>query len=696
VLRAGLAASGGLFVMLSTPRAIGTASAEESLPALNAFVRIAPDGSGFFTLARAEMGQGVSTSLAMLLAEELDLPLHRLSVEHAPSDVDRYGSQSTGGSRSIRSNFKELRKAGATARAMLVAEAAGRWGVDPASCSTAEGVVHHAGSGRSFAYGVLASSAAARPVPKDVPLKKAADFRLIGTPVPRIDAKARVNGSVRYGIDVQLPDMQVAVAAWPPALGATPGTVDDSAARAVTGVTNIVRLPDAVVVVARNSWAAMKGRDALKIEWTQGKGAASTDIFAALDAASQSPGVVAAQTPGQDAAMAGAASRFEATYHQPFLAHAPMEPMSCVAHVRGGACEIWTGTQIMGAAQKAVAGALGIPVSAVVIHNHPLGGAFGRRLEPDAILACVAVARQLSHPVKLLWTREDDLNRDRFRPAYVDRVEAGLDAAGRPVAWLHRIAGSSIIARLYPDGFKGVDEDAVECAAEPIYSLPQRRVEFAQVETESLVTSWWRGVGPLRSTFVLESFVDELARRAKADPAAYRRAMLTDPRLLGVLDRVIAKADWNARMEKGRGRGIAIQQAFGSYGAMVIEVTVEKDGALKVDRMICSVDCGVAINTLGVVAQVEGGAMFGLSAALKSAITFADGVVEQRNFDAYPMLRINEAPIVDVDIVPSSEDPGGLGELATILVAPALANAIHAATGKRLRTLPIGDQLATS
>jgi isoquinoline 1-oxidoreductase beta subunit len=694
-LQAGVALSGGLFVMMATPKMVRAATDGVPAPAvLNAYVRIAPDGHAFFTLARAEMGQGVSTSLAMLVAEELDVPLARIAVDQAPADIDRYGSQGTGGSRSIISNFKALRQAGATARAMLVAEAATRWGVSADSCTTRDAKVLHSATGRWLGYGDLAASAASRPVPQDVPLKNPQDFHTIGQPVTRLDVASRVNGAAVYGLDVYIPDMQVAVAAWPPTFGGKPAQVDDGAALAVKGVTRIVHLPDAVVVVARNSWAAMKGRDALKIVWEAGKGNEASDaLTTALEAAVDRPGAIAAETAGQDKALASAPGQFTAAYHQPFLSHAPMEPMCCVAHVRDALCEIWTGTQVMGAAQKAVAAQLSIPLASVIIHNHPLGGSFGRRLESDAILACVAVARQLPHPVKLMWTREDDIGRDHFRPAYVDRIAAGLDKDGEPVAWLHRIAGSSIIARLRPDGFKGVDDDAVECAAKPIYRLPERRVEFANVQAGGIVTSWWRGVGALRSTFVLESFIDELARRAGKDPAAYRRALLDDKRLINVLDRVTEKAGWSRRINKGQGRGLAIQAAFGSFGAMVVDVTADGKGGLKVDHIVCSVDCGTPVNPLGMEAQVQGGALFGLSAALKSAVTFADGMVQQRNFDDYPVLRMGEVPKVEVDIVRNIESPGGLGELATILVAPALANAIHAATGRRLRRLPIGDQL---
>ncbi len=682
----GLAVGGGLYVAAATP------TKAQAQAVLNAFVRIKPDGSVGLTLARAEMGQGVSTSLTMILAEELDVPLSRVSIEQAPSDIARYGAQATGGSTSVASSYEALRKVGAAAREMLVAEAAARWGVAPDTCETRDGLVRHPASGRGLTYGDLAEGAAQRPPPPSPALKTPDQFRIIGKPTTRLDGRARVDGSVRYGIDAAPPGVRIALAAYSPKFGGKVERVDEREALKVAGVSKVLRLDDSVVVIARNTFAALKGREALKITWTEPEHPIDTKaVFAALEAATRTPGATAAQTSGVEAALAGG-GLYEAVYHQPFLAHAPMEPMNCVAQVRADLCEIWTGTQVMGAAQKAVATALSLPLDKVVIHNRPLGGAFGRRLEPDAILACVEVARQVDHPVKMIWTREDDIRRDRFRPAYVDRLEARLDADGRPLAWRHRIAGSSIIARLYPQAFKGVDADAVECAQNPIYRLRERQVEFNRVETPGLTTSWWRGVGALRSTFVLESFIDELAVKAGQDPAAFRRGLIDDPRLAGVLDRVLALMNWSTPLPAGRGRGLAIQHAFKSYGAMIVEVSVGQ-GRIKVDKVGCAVDCGLAINPRGVEAQVQGGALFGLSAALTGEITFAEGAIEQSNFDSYPVMRMNEAPSIAVALIDSQAAPGGLGELPTILAAPALANAVAAATGRRLRRLPLEAQL---
>jgi len=693
VLRAGLSAAGGLCVMagFALPHRARALAAGEAAAELGAYVRIASSGQIAFWLARTEMGQGVSTSLTMIVAEELDVPLAMITVEQAPADIKRFGMQGTGGSRSVQSSYLPLRQAGAAARAMLVAEAAARWKVDAAGCSTAEGFVVHGPSGRRLAYSVLARDAALRTIPDPVPLKAAADFRLIGKPTNRLDSKPRVDGSVRYGIDATVSGMRIACAALAPMLGGRVASVDDKAARAVSGVETVVRTDTLVAVVASNSWAAMKGRDALQVTWAPPAERPTSDgIFAELEAAVATPGAVAAKTPGIDAVLTGGGRRVSALYRQPFLAHAPMEPMNCLIHVRPDGCEIWTGTQVMGRAQLAVAGALGIPPEKVVIHNHPMGGGFGRRLEVDGILSALSIARQLPFPVKLIWTRSDDMRGDIYRPAYVDRFEAVLDASGRPKGWLHRVAGSSIIARIAPDKFTGVDEDAVECVAEPIYALPERRVEFQRVEPKPMPTGWWRGVGPLRSTFVLESFIDELAWAAAADPVQYRRSLISEPRLIAVIDRIARTRP--SSLEPGQGWGIAVQHAFGSFAAMAALVSVDKEG-LRVVRLSCVVDCGQPINPLGIAAQVEGGALFGLSAALTGMVTVRDGQIEQGNFDDYPVLRISAAPMVDVDVVSSSEPPGGMGELATILVAPAVTNALYAATRRRIRQLPLGGQI---
>ncbi len=692
--RAVLQAAGGLVVALAIPGHALAGVAAVAADGMNEFVRVAPDGRVYLTLHRTEMGQGVSTSLMMLLAEELDVALDAVTIVQASSDKV-YGAQETGGSLSVQDCFEPLRRAGATARAMLIAAAARGWGVGPDGCTTRDGIVSHAASGRRIDYGALARNAVAYPPPASVALKAPDQFRLIGRATRRLDGQPRVDGTVKYGIDLSVPGMLIGAILQSPIFGGRLRSVDDSAARAVKGVTDIVRLPDGVAVIARNTWAAFKGRDALIVEWDEGaNGAAATAaIFAEIEAAANSPAHVVKATDGYQAAMEGAAGRHVAVYRQPFLAHATLEPMNCIASVRNGRCDVWSGTQVVAGARQEVAALLGMSEDAVAIHNQPMGGGFGRRLETDGILTTVAVARQLSHPVKLMWTRPEDIQHELYRPAYVDRIEAGLDAAGRPVAWHQRIAGSSIMARLYPDSYEGFDADAVECAVNPIYALPARHLEYARVEAGGVPTSWWRGVGPLRATFVQEGFVDELARKAGADPVAYRRALITDPRMRHVLDRVALLSGWEQPLPSGRGRGIAIQKAFGSYGAMVIEVSVDGARQLTVHRIACVVDCGVPVNPLGIAAQLEGGALFGLSAALYSEINIDQGRVAESSFGDYPVLGLAEAPAVVHEIVASSEVPGGIGEVATSLVAGALVNAIDAAAGIRLRDLPVKKAL---
>lgn len=689
------AAGGGLVVALAMPGRAWADMAGAAPEAMNEFIRVAPDGRVHLTLHRTEMGQGVSTSLMMLLAEELDVALDAVTIVQASSDKI-YGVQETGGSLSVMDCFEPLRRAGATARAMLVAAAARGWGVTPDGCTTRDGVVTHAASGRRIDYGALVRTAVSFPPPASVALKSPDQFRLIGRPTRRLDGPPRVDGTVKYGIDLTVPDMQVGAILRSPVFGGRLKSVDDSAARAVKGVTGIVRLPDGVAVIARNTWAAFKGRDALVVEWDEGPNAAAATaaIFAEIEAAANGPAHVVKATEGYQPAMAGAASRHAAVYRQPFLAHATLEPMNCIASVRNGRCDVWSGTQVVAGARQEVAALLGISEDAVAIHNQPMGGGFGRRLETDGILTTVAVARQLPHPVKLMWTRPEDIQHELYRPAYVDRIEAGLDAAGRPVAWHQRIAGSSIMARLYPDDYEGFDADAVECAVNPIYALPARHLEYARVEAGGVPTSWWRGVGPLRATFVQESFIDELARRAGADPIAYRRTLITDPRMRHVLDRAAALSGWDRALPAGRGRGIAIQKAFGSYGAVVIEASVDDARQLTVHRIACVVDCGIPINPLGIAAQLEGGSLFGLSAALYSEVNIDRGRVAESSFGDYPVLGLAEAPEVVHEIVASTEAPGGIGELATSLVAGALVNAIDAAAGIRLRELPVNKALA--
>ncbi len=665
---------------------------------LNAYVRIEPSGDVRLVMPKVEMGQGTYTSLPMLVAEELEVPLNRVTIEPAPPDPAVYGvngDQSTGGSTSIRDCWLPLRKAGAAARSMLIGAAAGQWRVNPASCHAAGGEVIHEASQRRLGYGALAAAAARLPVPADPPLKHAREFRLIGTSVARRDSPDKSSGRATFGIDVQLPNMRIAMIALAPVEG---GTVVEplQAERAldIPGVRQVVSERDIVAVVADDTWAAQRGLRALRLQWHDGPNGSvqQAGLIATLEAAAQRGGAVAAQSGNVTAALKGAPSHAEAVYHQPFLAHATMEPMNCTVDWREDGCEVWVGTQ---APDRAVAklAALGLKPEQIRINNHLIGGGFGRRLEVDGIVCAARVARHVRGPVKVIWSREQDVQHDRYRPYYVDRMQAGLDAQGKPVAWRHTIAGSSVsIAWSGEPNKNEVDEDAVTAAADPPYAFENLEVRYVREEPQGVNTSWWRGVGPTRSVYVVESFIDELAVLAHQDPVQYRRALLKAPRLRAVLDLAASKAGWGQPLPRGHGRGVALQFAFGSYLALIAQVeTSGRD--VRVERVTCAFDCGQMVNPDGIRAQLEGGVMFGLGAALWSEVIFNNGRVEQSNFHDYRALRLPEAPHVDVHLVPSNEDPGGVGETGTACAAAALCNAIHAASGQRVRMLPVSRGL---
>jgi isoquinoline 1-oxidoreductase beta subunit len=696
-LQAGAAAGGGLMLSLSLPFANREAQAAEGF-APNAFVRIGTDGQIVLTMPYVEMGQGTYTSIPMLIAEELEVDLKQVRLEHAPPNEKLYanpllGVQATGNSNAIRGAWQPLRQAGATARTMLVAAAAKRWNVDPASCRAQSGAVLHTPSERSVKYGELAADAARMPVPDNVVLKRPEDFRLIGTPAKRLDTPAKLNGTALYGIDVRPPGVKIATLAQSPVFGGRVKSVDDAAAKAVKGVRQIVRLDDAVAVVADHMGAAKKGLAALRVEWDDGPHARLTtqDIAGELEKATLDPGVVAQNIGNVDAAMAGAATKLEAIYQVPFLAHATMEPMNCTVHVRQDGCEIWVGNQAIARAQAAAANVTGLPLDKVVVHNHLIGGGFGRRLESDGIARAAEIARQVDGPVKVVWTREEDIQHDMYRPYFFDRMSAGLDPNGMPVAWNHRFAGSSIIARWLPPGFKnGLDPDTTEGAIDLVYGLPNFHVEYLRVEPPGIPTAFWRSVGPSHNVFVTESFMDELAAAAKQDPVAYRGALLDkSPRAKAVLALAAEKAGWGQPLPQGHGRGVSLQFAFATYMAQVAEVEVSKDGAVRVRRVVCAVDCGIPVNPDTIRAQIQSAVNFGITAALHGEITLKNGRVEQANFDSYQMLRMDEAPAIEVYIVQSLEPPGGMGEAGTSAIVPAVTNAIFAATGKRLRKLPV-------
>jgi isoquinoline 1-oxidoreductase subunit beta len=698
-LEAGAAAGGGLMLSLRLPFATHdaeAASADSFAP--NAFIRIERDGPIVLTMSYVEMGQGTYTSIPMLIAEELDVDLKQVRVEHAPPNEKLYanpllGVQATGNSNAIRGAWKPLRHAGATARAMLVSAAAKRWNVDPASCRAQGGEVLHEASGRRATYGELAADAAHLPVPENVALKRPEDFKLIGTPAKRLDTPAKVNGTAVYGIDARPPGVKIATLAQSPVFGGRVKSIDDAAAKSVKGVRQIVRLDDAVAVVADHMGAAKKGLAALVIEWDEGPHAKLTtdEIAGELEKATLGPGAVAQNIGDADKAMARAVTKVEATYQVPFLAHATMEPMNCTAHVRKDGCEVWIGSQAVARVQAAAAKAAGLPLDKVVVHNHLIGGGFGRRLESDGAERAVQIAQQVDGPVKVVWTREEDVQHDMYRPYWFDRLSAGLDEKGMPVAWSHRYAGSSVIARWLPPAFKnGLDPDSPEGAIDLVYALPNLHVEYVRVEPPGIPTAFWRSVGPSHNVFVTESFIDELAAAAKQDAVAYRRALLDkSPRAKAVLELAAEKAGWGQALPEGSGRGVSLQFVFGSYLAQVAEVEVSKEGAVRVRRVVCVVDCGTVVNPNTVEAQIQSGIIFGVTAALYGEITLKNGRVEQSNFDTYQMLRMNEAPAIEVHIVKSAEPPGGIGETGTSAIVPAIANAIFAATGKRLRKMPV-------
>ena len=709
-LIAGAAAGGGLLLewhLDGRPRAAAAdPEATPSVFAPNAFIRIGRDGRVTLIMSQVEMGQGVYTSMPMLLAEELEVGLEQVRLEHAPPDDKLYanplfGDQETGASSSVRAFYQPLRRAGAAARTMLVAAAAATWNVDPASCRAQKGVVTHSPTGRTLTYGALAVKAAGLPVPAQVTLKDPKDFKLIGTPAKRLDTPSKVDGTAQYGIDVRLPGMKIATVAASPVLGGKLAGLDDSKAKDIKGVRQIVRLDDAVAVVADNMWAAKQGLAALAIRWDDGPNATlnTAAIVQGLAAAAHTPGVVARKDGDAAAAIAGAPTKMEAVYQVPFLAHAAMEPMNCTVHVRPDRCEVWTGSQVLGRAQKTAAKVTGLPLERVVVHNHLLGGGFGRRLEFDYVTQAVRIAKLVDGPVKVIWTREEDIRHDVYRPYYYDRLAAGVDARGQPIAWTHRIVGPAILARYLSAAFKdGIDPDGVDGAVHLVYDIPAIQVEFVRHEEPVLNTGFWRGVGVTHNSFVIESFIDELAAAAKEDPVAYRRGLLgKSPRARAVLDLAAQAAGWGQPLPAGRGRGVSLlYSGWGSYLAQVAEVAVSKSGEVRVHRIVCAVDCGTVVNPDTVKAQIEGGIVFGIGGALYGEVTLENGRVQQSNFHDVRVLRINETPAIEVHLVRNGEPPGGIGEPGTAVTAPALANAVFAATGKRIRTLPLERQLRSA
>jgi isoquinoline 1-oxidoreductase beta subunit len=696
MLKATAAAGGGLILSLSIPR-LNVALAESDVDfAPNAFVRIDPDGKVTFTIPQVEMGQGIYTALSMILAEELDAPFEHVTAVAAPPNDKLYanplvGFQVTGGSTSVRGFWKPMRIAGAAARAMLVQAAAAKWSVDPSSCRTENGEIFHDASAQKAAYGELLQAAAALTPPQDPSLKPAANFKLIGKSLKRLDTPDKVNGKAVYGIDARPEGVKIATLASCPVFGGKIAHVDDARTHTVPGVRQIIVLDDLVAVVGDHMWAAKQGLDALDVTWDEGPNAAvsTADVLNGLITASEKAGAVAKST-GDIAKALGEGTKVEATYHVPFLAHAPMEPANCAVHVRPDGCEIWVGNQILARAQAIAAKVTGLPLEKVIVHNHLIGGGFGRRLEVDYIAKAVRIAQKVDGPVKVIWTREEDIQQALYRPFYFDRFQASL-SNGRIAAWSHRIAGSSVTARWAPPSFRnGLDPDAVEGAIDFPYDTPNIHVEYVRAEPPGVPTCFWRSVGPGHNIFVVESFVDELARAAGQDPVAFRRAHLAkEPRLLACLNVAAEKAGWGGALPTRVGRGVACQTVFGSYAAAIVEAEADNEGEVAIRRVTAAVDCGTAVNPDGVEAQIQGGLIFGLTAALYNEITIAKGRVQQSNFNDYRMMRINETPTIEVHLLRNGEAPGGIGEPGTSIAGPALANALFAATGVRLRSLPV-------
>ena len=648
------------------------------------------------------MGQGIYTAHAMMLAEELDAAWDSVSVQAAPPDTALYANpvltvQATGNSNSVRAFWLPLRRAAASSRAMLVAAAARRWRVDPSACMAENGEVIHRPSGRKLPYGSLVDAASRETPPKSPTLKTPAEFKLIGRPMKRLDTPDKVNGKAQFGIDMMPPGLKFATLAACPVFGGKVGRVDSSAAQRVPGVRQVVVLDDLVAVVGDHFWAAKQGLAALDITWDEGPNATvdSALIQGRLRAASERPGLVARDVGDVDKALT-AGPRHEGRFELPLLAHAPMEPMNCTVHVTPDACEVWVGTQVCARTQAAAAQVTGLPLEKVTVHNQLLGGGFGRRLETDATEKAVRIAQRVNGPVKVVYTREEDIQHDLYRPIYYDRITATVKN-GRIDAWHYRVTGSSVVARWLAPAYAGnhdIDFDEVDSAVDMPYEIPNFRVEVVREEPPAVPTGFWRGVGPNNNVFAVESFMDELAVAAGKDPAAFRRGMLDkSPRLRHALDVVADKAGWGSPLPARTGRGICCQVAFASFIATVVEAEVDTEGEVHLRHVTSAVDAGIAVNPDTIVAQLQGGLIFGLTAALYGEITIAKGRVQQSNFNDYRMLRIDQAPKVDIHLIKSGEPPGGIGETGTTAGPPALRNAIYAATGIALRRLPIDREV---
>jgi isoquinoline 1-oxidoreductase beta subunit len=697
-LKVGAAGATGLVIGFYLPGRFEALAAGPASPAaLNAWMRIGTDDSVTIMIDKSEMGQGIQTALCMIAAEELECDWKKIRTEFAPAAKEyfnpAFGMQGTGGSSSVRSSWDPMRKAGAAARQMLVEAAAQKWGVDKSACRAENGLVLHEATKRKLTYGSLAEAASKLPVPADVSLKDPSQFRVIGKSTKRLDTPDKVNGRAEFGIDVRRPGMLYAVVARCPVFGGKVSSFDATKAKAVPGVKNVVQISSGIAVIADSTWTAMQGRRALDVKWDEGANAGvSSETISKLfsDRAAQ-PGVEARKEGDAGAALTDAAKKIEAVYEAPFLAHATMEPQNCTADVRADRCDVWAPTQFQTMAQGTAAKICSLKPDAVFIHTTFLGGGFGRKAGTDFVMEAVETSKAIGAPVKLTWSREDDMQHDFYRPASYARMAGALDAQGWPVAWTTTVASPSIMSLWFPGSVKNnLDPTSVEGVENLPYSIPNILVDYQLTDT-GIPVGFWRSVGNSQNGFFSESFMDELAAAGKKDPYEFRRRFLNKaPRHLGVLELAAKKAGWDRPLPAGRFRGIAVLFAFESYCAQVVEISVDRGARkVKVHRVVCAVDVGRVVNPSTIVAQSESSIVYGLTSALYGEITIAQGRVKQSNFNNYPMLRIDEMPVVEVHIVPSEEKPTGAGELSVPPVVPALCNAIFAATGKRIRRLPI-------
>jgi isoquinoline 1-oxidoreductase beta subunit len=700
-LKTGVAGATGLVIGFYLPgrfEALAAPPAGSAAPAaLNAWMRIGTDDSVTILIDKSEMGQGIQTALCMLAAEELECDWKKIQTEFAPAAKEyfnpAFGMQGTGGSSSVRSSWDPMRKAGAAARDMLLQAAAQKWGVEKAACRAENGVILHGATKRRLTYGSVAEAAAKLPIPADVPLKDPKQFRVIGKSTKRLDTPDKVNGRAEFGIDIRRPGMLYAVVARCPVFGGKVASFDAAKAKAVPGVKNVIQISSGIAVVADSTWTAMQGRRSLDVKWDEGPDAnVSSDSISKLFAErAAQPGVEARKEGDAATALAGAAKKIEAVYEVPFLAHATMEPQNCTADVRADRCDVWAPTQFQTMAQAVAAKLCGLKPEAVFIHTTFLGGGFGRKAGADFVIEAVEASKAIGAPVKVTWSREDDMQHDFYRPASHARLAGGLDADGWPVAWTTRVACPSIMNAWFPGSIKNnLDPTSVEGVDNLPYAIPNILVDYQLTET-GIPVGFWRSVGNSQNGFFSESFMDELAAAGKKDPYEFRRRFLGKaPRHLAVLELAAQKAGWDKPLPAGRFRGIAVLTAFLSYAAQVVEISVNRsERTLKIHRVVCAVDVGRVVNPTNIAAQSESAVVYGLTAALHGTITISRGRVEQTNFNNYPMLRVDEMPAVEVHIVPSEEKPTGAGELSVPPVVPALCNAIFAATGKRIRRLPI-------